>query len=170
MSSPPQKGFACRRFLNMHRLLTLIFAGLPLLLVPPAAMRAQDTDTSCTHLGEVIKALPPSAQLRLRTPGEHWSGRLLAARHTDSLTLAGNPGRRSVALAEIDTLWVRREGHQALLAGAGFGTLMFFLLQIGSGGDRHSATRLGAIVFLGSVGGGMLIDGASHRWVQRYPR
>lgn len=153
----------------MHRLLTVVSAGLPILLAAPAAIRAQETDTSSTHLREVIKALPPSTQLRLRSSGERWSGRL-AARHTDSLTLAGNLRSRSVALAEIDTLWVRREGHQALLAGAGFGTLMFFLLQIGSGGDRHTATRLGAIVFLGSVGGGMLIDGASHRWVQRYPK
>jgi hypothetical protein len=140
-----------------------------LLAVIPIQLAAQVADSSPNALRQLVEDLPPSAQVRVRTLGSHWTGRL-AARPPDSLALAQESGTRTIRLSAIDTLWVRGQKHDALLAGAGFGALMFCLLQIGRGpGDPATSARLGGILFLGAAGGGMLIDAISEQWSRRYP-
>jgi hypothetical protein len=151
----------------MHRLV-LALACSALALIQSSPLPAQAVDSSTMYLRGLLKGLAPSTRVQLHSSGQRWKGRV-AARQPDSLTIAGWTGTRSLALDAIDTLWLRRESHEGLSAGAGFGALMFFVLQLGNGGDPVSATRLGGILFLGAAGGGMLIDAASERWVRRYP-
>ncbi|HYF38463.1 MAG TPA: hypothetical protein VD930_02160, partial [Gemmatimonadales bacterium] len=142
----------------MHRLI-LALARLGLMAAIPAGLFAQSAeDTTATSLSRLVTGLSPSARLRLSYGGERWSGRL-EARHADSLTIAGTAVTRTIPLAAIDTLWLHRESHTALAAGAGFGALMFALFQLSD--DRYYGTRLGAIIFLGSATAGLLIDGMS---------
>jgi hypothetical protein len=141
---------------------------LGLMAAIPSTLPAQVAgDTSSTSLGRLVAGLSPSARLRLSSGGERWSGRL-EARHADSLTVVGTAGTRIIPLNAVDTLWLHRESHTGLAAGAGFGALMFALLQLG-GGDRYYATRFGAIIFVGAAAAGVLIDGAADGWSQRYP-
>ena len=143
-------------------------ALLLLLAVKPAHLAAQ-ADSLSHALSQLVEDLPPSAQVRVGTLGSRWTGRL-AARPPDSFVLAGETGTRTIRLSTIDTLWVRGQKHEALLAGAGFGALMFCLLQIGRGsGDPATSARLGAVLFLGAAGGGMLIDAVSEQWSRRFP-
>ena len=122
----------------------LVWLGLVVAI--PSTVAAQVAgDTGSTSLRKLVVELSPSARLRLTSSGERWSGRL-EARHADSLT-----------------------SHKGLAAGAGFGALMFALLQLGNRDDRYYATRLGAIIFVGAAGAGLLIDGASDGWSRRYP-
>jgi hypothetical protein len=152
----------------MHWLI-LLLTWLGMNVTIPSTLPAQVTgDSSSTSLSRLVAELPPSTRLRFTSGGARWSGRL-AARHADSLTVAGRSGTRTIPLSTVDTLWLRRESHTGLAAGAGFGALMFGLLQLGNGGDRATATQLGAIIFLGAAGTGLLIDAASARWSRRYP-
>ncbi|HET6836799.1 MAG TPA: hypothetical protein VFH24_02085 [Gemmatimonadales bacterium] len=151
----------------MHWLIVaLAWLGL---MVIPSTLRAQAAgDTSAISLRRLVAELSPSARLRLISSGQRWSGRL-EARQADSLTVASTSGRLTIPLNAVDTLWLRRESHTGLAAGAGFGAVMFALLQLGHGGDRYTATRLGAIIFVGAAGAGWLIDRTSDRWSRRYP-
>jgi ABC-type uncharacterized transport system YnjBCD permease subunit len=151
----------------MHRLIALAWLGL--IAVGPSTVTAQAAaDSGSTSMSRLVASLSPSARLRLTSGGERWTGRL-AARSADSLTVTGRTEARTIPLSAIDTLWLRSESHTVLATGAGFGALMFGLLQLGHGGDRATATQLGAIIFLGAAGTGLLIDAASARWLRRYP-
>jgi hypothetical protein len=137
--------------------------------IPPTLSAQVAGDTGSTALSRLVAELSPSARLRLTSGGQRWSGRL-EARHADSLTVAGMSGARTIPLAAVDTLWLHQASHTGLAAGAGFGALMFALLQLGNRNDRYYATRLGAIIFVGAAGAGLLIDGASDGWSRRYPQ
>ena len=147
----------------------LALAGVGLGLARPSGLRAQAVDSSAAYLTGLIEGLSPSTRLRLSSAGERWTGRL-ASRQTDSLTLAGEQSTRTLALNAIDTLWLRREQHDALLAAAGFGALMFVLLQVADdGGDRGSAARIGGVLFLGVTTAGMALDAVAEQWTRSYP-
>jgi hypothetical protein len=149
-------------------LVSMAWVGVGLLALA-RGLTAQMPDSSSNILGQMVEDLPPSARLRVGALGTRWTGKL-AARRPDSLVLADETGSRPIRLAAIDTLWVRSQRHDGLLAGAGFGALMFSLLQVARGSENRAAsTRLGAILFVGAATGGMLIDAVSDRWSQRYP-
>lgn len=146
---------------------TLVWLGLTVAIHSTVAAQVA-ADSGSTSLSRLVAELPPSGLLRFTSGGERWTGRL-SSRHPDSLTVTSRSQTRTSPLSAIDTLWLRGKSHTALAAGAGFGALMFALLQLGHGGDRYTATRLGAIIFVGAAGAGLLIDEASERWSQRYP-
>jgi hypothetical protein len=152
----------------MHWLISAL-ASLGLIAAVPSIAATQVVrDSGSTSLGRLVAELSPSTRIRVATGGEHWTGRV-AARQPDSLTLVSRFHTRTFPLRAVDTLWIRSERHTALAAGAGFGALMFGLLQLGHGGERSMATQLGAILFLGGAGAGLLIDAASDRWSRRFP-
>jgi hypothetical protein len=135
----------------------------------PPAVVAQAGDSGAAYLRSVVEQLSPLARVRLQSAGERWTGRL-TDREADSLTVVNERKTRTLALQAIDTLWTRRETHEGLLAGAGFGALMFVVLQISEPSyNRSQATRLGGILFLGMATGGMMVDALAERWAQRYP-
>jgi hypothetical protein len=145
-------------------LLWLIVTGLP-------SLAAQSADTSKTQLGAVVAQLPSAAHLRLSVAGERWSGRL-AARSSDSLSLADETRTRTVRLAAIDTLWVRSpQRHRGLLGGAAFGALMFGAIQLGGGSSEDPGlhTRMGLAIFAGATVVGLLVDSISMPWERTYP-
>ena len=132
-------------------------------------LSAQAPDSAGNYLRSVVQQLAPSERVRLQLAGERWTGRL-AGRRPDSLTVVNQSRTRTLAIQGIDTLWTRRETHEGLLAGAGFGALMFALLQISEPSyNRSRATRLGGILFLGMATGGMMVDAFAERWTRRYP-
>jgi hypothetical protein len=146
-----------------------VLAGVALGLAAPSALAAQAVDTSSRYLTGLVEGLSPSARLRLSAAGERWTGRLVS-RQPDSLTLTNDRLTRTVALNAIDTVWLRRDRHDALYAAAGFGALMFVLLQLTYDGvDRGSATRNGGILFLGLTTAGMALDGVADEWTRYYP-
>jgi hypothetical protein len=150
---------------------SLAFLGLSLLGVRPACLAAQSADSSSNTLPALVGALPPASRVRIATAGERWTGRL-TAQPDDSLALITETGRRAARLAAIDTLWTPRpQGHHGLLAGAGFGALMFGVLQLNgdSGEDPGLNTRLGLVLLAGSTALGLSVDAASDRWIARYP-
>jgi hypothetical protein len=149
----------------------LAFLGFSLLGARPAGVAAQSADSSSSELSALIAALSPASIVRIATAGERWTGRL-AASLPDSLVLITEAGRRAVRLASVDSVWARGpQRHHGLLAGAGFGALMFGLLQLkgNSAEDPGLNTRLGLVLLAGSTALGLLVDAASDRWVQRYP-
>jgi hypothetical protein len=147
----------------------LVLASAAPALTAPSALEAQSMDSSTAYLTGLIEGLSPSAQLRLSAAGGRWTGRL-EARRPDSLTLASDRLTRTLALSVIDTLWLRRERHDALFAAAGLGALVFVLLQIADDGvDRGSATRLGGLFFVGATTAGMAADALTDEWVRYYP-
>jgi len=150
----------------MHRLIVMLAPLGLMTAIPPGVSAQAGGDTTATSLSRLVAGLSPSARLRITYGGERWSGRL-EARQADSLTIAGNTGNRTIPLNAIDTLWLHRESHTALAAGAGFGALMFALFQLGD--DRYYGTRFGAVIFLGATTAGLLIDGMSDGWSRRYP-
>jgi hypothetical protein len=146
-----------------------VLVAAALLVLSPMTLGAQVADSADHTLRELIDGLPPSARIRVGSSGQHWTGRV-AARSSDSLSLTLASGTRTLGLAAIDSLWIRGQQHDALLAGAGFGALMFFLLHAARNtGDRSDTSRLGVILFLGASTGGLLVDAVSERWAQRYP-
>jgi hypothetical protein len=150
---------------------TLVFLALSFLGLRPTCLTAQSADSSSVTLSALVVALPPASIVRLATAGQRWTGRL-ASPLPDSLALITEAGRRAVPLASIDTVWARGpQRHHGLLAGVGFGALMFGLLQLNgnSGEDPGLNTRLGLVLLAGSTGLGLLVDAASDRWAQRYP-
>lgn len=152
----------------MHWLIVAL-ARLGLMVGLPWTLSAQVAeDTTFASVSRLVAGLSPSARVRLTSNGKRWTGRL-EARHADSLTIAGPTGTRTIPLGAVDTLWLHRESHTALAAGAGFGALMFALLQLGGGEDRYYGTRIGAVIFVGASLAGLLIDGASDGWRQGYP-
>jgi hypothetical protein len=149
----------------------LALLGFGLWGTNPACLSAQSADSSSSTVSALVGALPPASSARIATGGERWTGRL-AAQPEDSLALITEAGRRAVWLAAIDTLWTSRpQRHQGLLAGAGFGAVMFGVLQLSgnSSEDPGLNTRLGLILLAGGTAVGLLVDAASNRWVQRYP-
>jgi hypothetical protein len=141
----------------------LIWFGL--LVGRPASLVSQQPD-SAHALRTLVNGLPASAQIRISSSGRLWTGRV-AVRESDSLTITDEAGTRTIRLTAIDTLWVRRQTHTGLLTGSAFGALMFGLLQIGPQSGYEE--RLGAILFLGAAGAGMLIDASSPPWTQHHP-
>jgi hypothetical protein len=147
----------------------LVLAGAALGPAAASALAAQAVDSSPAYLTGLIEGLSPSARLRLSAAGERWTGRL-ESRRPDSLTLASTRLTRTLALNAIDTVWLRRERHDALFAAAGLGALVFVLLQIADDGvDRGSATRLGGLFFVGATTAGMAADALTDEWVRYYP-
>src|SRR5215213_6233952 len=139
------------------------------LLVLASRLAGQTADSSSNMLRVAVEGLAPSTDLRVGSQGKRWIGRL-AGRSPDSLALSNETGTRSIHIAAIDTLWLRREKHDGLLAGAGFGAIMFGLIHIGRNlGDPAQATRFGAAIFLGATTAGLLVDALSTSWVQTYP-
>jgi hypothetical protein len=137
-------------------------------LVTPLA--GQTADSSASRIQTIVTQLPSARSIRISTSGEQWSGRL-AARGPDSLSLAGATTTRAVSLAEIDTLWVQgARQHDGLLSGLGFGAMFFGLLQLEDDpGEQPGLTRLGLFVLGGATVAGLLVDGLSPNWKQRYP-
>jgi hypothetical protein len=157
-----------RRFLLLHPLV-LVLTGVALRLPAPSALTAQAADTSSRYLTGLVEGLSPSAQLRLSAAGQRWTGRLVS-RQSDSLTLSDDRLTRTVAVNAIDSVWLRRDRHDALYAAAGFGALMFTLLQLTYDGfDRGSATRNGGILFIGLTFAGMALDATANEWTRYYP-
>jgi hypothetical protein len=154
--------------------MTIIQRSLPCLLglaLLAGRAAAQSADSASSGLPAHIAALPPGSTVRVATGGERWSGKLAVT--GDSLALITPAGRRQVHLAAIDSLWARGPNrHHGLLAGIGFGTLIFGLLQLNgdSAEDPGLNTHLGLIALGGSTAVGLLVDAASDRWVLRYPR
>jgi hypothetical protein len=134
-------------------------------------LAAQAPDSSTRELRGIIEGLPPAAAVRLGIGPERWTGRL-AGSSLNSLTLTDETGVRKVALADVDSLWLRgpRE-HQALMAGAALGALVFVALQLSddSGLQRGVRARQGFIIILGTATVGMLMDGISDPWVPQFP-
>lgn len=150
---------------------TVAFLGFSLWATSPASLTAQSADSSSSALPAIVDTLPLASRARIAIGGERWTGRL-GNLSRDSLTLITEAEKRAVRLAAIDTLWTPKpRRHHGLLAGAGFGALMFGLLQLGgnSSEDPGLNTRLGLILLAGGTALGLLVDAASNGWVQRYP-
>jgi hypothetical protein len=129
-------------------------------------------DSAAVSLPEVLADLPSGTSVRLATSSGRWSGKL-GARSPDSLTLRDETGTRTLSLAAIDSVWVPgRRSHRGLLGGAGFGALMFGVLQLSgeSSEDPGLNTQLGLVILAGALAAGLVVDAISDPWVQRYPR
>ena len=145
---------------------SLILVGL----LVPRWLAAQSPDSTAKTLAKVVESLPPAAVVRLSTTGDRTSGRVVT-RNADSLVIQHATGQRSVALAGIDSLWVPARRHRALLAGAGFGAILFGVLQLSgnSAEDPGLNTKLGLALFAGATGLGLVLDAAADPWTRRYP-
>jgi len=137
--------------------------------VSPVALTGQSAD-SAGALPALIAAVAPAASVRLATGGQRWSG-TVALQPGDSLALVTAEGKRGVHLSSIDSLWVRRpQPHHGVLAGAGFGALMFGLLQLeDTVEDPGLNTRIGLALLAGGIAAGLLVDAVSDPWVRRFP-
>jgi len=145
--------------------------GLCLVGTAPLTVVAQTADSAAATLPELVANLPSGTSVRLATHGSRWTGRL-GAPSVDSLTLTDEAGTRTLRVAAIDSMWVRRKSHTGLLAGAGFGALMFGVLQLGGGSSEDPGlnTDLGLAIFAGALAAGLAVDAVSDPWLQRYPR
>ena len=145
------------------------WALLGWLALMPSLSEAQGSDSTQHALRDLIEGLPPSARVRLGSAGERWEGRI-TDRDSDSVVVLGEAGPRTFDIPAIDTLWLRGEKHDGLLAGVGFGAVMFSLLLISRGKEERAMNvRLGTILLLGSATAGLLVDAVSERWTQWYP-
>jgi hypothetical protein len=157
--------------LHLNRRPLRALLGLCLSGVVSPHVAAQTTDSTRPALSQAVSDLPSGLTIRLATREGRWSGRLEAT-SADSLTLSDERGTRTLRMAAIDSLWVRgRKSHNGLLAGAGFGALMFGVLWLGarSSEDRWITARLGTAIFAGALAAGVAVDAVSDPWVQRYP-
>jgi hypothetical protein len=119
-----------------------------------------------------VAALPPAAHLRVTTQLGTFTGRI-TSRSDDALTvtLRNSAQVRTIALSDIDTLWVpARKSHGGLLAGAGLGALLAGLLAASpkGGDDPGLNTLLAGVALVGGVLVGLTIDSVE-RWTHAYP-
>jgi hypothetical protein len=149
-----------------------VLLGLCLVGTAPPIAVAQAADSPATTLPKLVSDLPTGTSVRLTSGGSRWTGKV-SVRSPDSLELTNEAGARRLRVAAIDSLWVQdRRSHTGLLAGAGFGALMFGVLQLGKGSSEDPGlnTSLGLAIFAGALAAGIAVDAVSDPWVQRYPR
>jgi hypothetical protein len=156
--------------ISRYPTLNLFFIGLLGAGTNPRALAGQSPDSSVRNIAALIASLPPAAVVRLSMSGDRTSGRVVS-RTADSLVVQHETGRRSVAIAAIDSLWVPARRHRGLLAGAGFGAVMFGVLQLSgeSAEDPGLNTKLGLMFIAGSTAFGLILDAVSDPWSRRYP-
>lgn len=145
------------------------WAILGWLAVMPSVVTAQGADSTQHALRELIEGLPPSARVRLGSGGERWDGRI-TDRASGSVVLLGQTGSRSFQIPAIDSLWLRSEKHEALLAAVGLGALVSSVLFIsGSSENRAATTRQAGYFLLGAASLGLFMDTVTEEWKQWYP-
>jgi len=149
---------------------------LALALLPAGAVagRAEEPrQADATRLSDAVTRIVPGRSIRLAVPqyGDV-SGRFLR-NNPDSLFMNLHGETRSVPLAGIDRLWLRKNSmKQGLLIGgvAGFVTLA----ALYSGEDSESDGGAGGVLFIGAIGGilggfaGSMVGLAVPRWRLEY--
>lgn len=143
----------------------------------PDALAAQDPGAPglAAPAAPVAAALEPRALVRVRPGGgAHFWGTLVS-RSADTLVLTGGePGRlRPVAIADVDTLWVRRGAYPlegAFIGGTALGGSLGFLAHgLSEGNAMNDGMEAGAFGFLVGAMVGAAVGMVVPRWARVFP-
>jgi hypothetical protein len=151
--------------------------GLTVLLASPSMM-AQTPKSTDTTLHQTLVSLRPGTAVRVSRDLSRVEGTVQRLTRHD-MVLAGDQAEHTLALGEVDTLWVSRRGQAGKgaliggLAGLGIGLIAGAIAAPeGSTDTPKGANALigGGIGLLGGAFLGLLVGAEARYWDRTYPQ